>query len=319
MSRIVKPAKVPPPAVRDSHIIPRFYLNHFAGTDKRLLVYRRDIPCRITSTKSLCTERDYFEYDFARQQSMNKHELLLAALEDKAAKLYHKLFASRPLMHDEPAFWAMFIASLFIRTRKVREQMTPRLLDNLKASFFGTENITTMQYELFRQGELHSQEVLNEVASLAYKQMRSNPAFLHFARIEERIANLAPVVAQKSWHTIRAAPGLNFVTSDNPVFSVKLDESGGAYPGYGFAHEDVTIMLPLSPEYLFVASPPSLTWQKIMDEPSTRTINRITVACADRAVFAKRDVPGMQELVDADLNSIIYGQNAYTTAPSKTA
>ena len=316
MSRIVKLTRTQPPLVRDSHIIPRFYLNRFADSGKRLFVYTRNLPCRIQSTKSLCTERDYFEYDFARQKSLNKHEVLLSALEDKAAKTYPKLMSSRPLDGEEPAFWAMFVASLFIRTRKVREQMTPGVLEGLSRSFFGIENITKMQYELFQKGHLHSKEDIYEAASKTYDQMRLMPAFLHFARLEERIANLAPVFTRKIWHTLHAAPGLDFVTSDNPVFSVKLDQQGAAYPGYGFAHDDVTIMLPLSPKFLFVASPPSLVWEKSLDEPSTRTINRIIIACADRAVFARHKITGLQELVDNDLNSIIYGQNAYTTNSS---
>jgi len=110
--------------VRQAHIIPDFYLRKFASNGK-LFVYVRDKAVRTVIVKpgrrvKECRERDYFEYPIDSNWWANKIEDWLSAIEDRASTVYEAIQKNDPLGQEEATTWATFVASLFLRTRKIR-------------------------------------------------------------------------------------------------------------------------------------------------------------------------------------------------------
>jgi Protein of unknown function (DUF4238) len=284
MSLIVKPY-VEPPKVRNSHIIPRFYLNKFADSTKQTFIYEKGRQPRKKSTKTQCLEIDYFEYEIGKEVSNNKHEMIFAGIENLAGKAYAKILRSEPLNQEHLVAWALFVATVFLRSRKVRNQVAPRIMNELKDSYLAPEQIRDMQYELFKHGQLVSEVELSAILQKTWDQINANPAYLQLAGVEKSACNLGVELGKKHWHTLEAAPEKVFVTSDCPVFTWKLIGGGAAFPGYGFGQEDVAIILPLSPKKVFVASPPTISWPKVLDANSTDLFNKAVIQFADKSVF----------------------------------
>jgi hypothetical protein len=181
MSLVLKPTKVEHPKVRNSHIIPRFYLNKFADAQKQTFVYEKARQARKKSTKTQCSEIDYFEYEVGAESSNNRHEIIFSRIEDLAGKAYGNILRGDPLEDQQTTAWALFVATLFLRSRKVRNQVAPRILDQLRDSYLAPEQVKNMQYDLFKLGHLISEGELAATVQKVWSQISSNPAYLQLA------------------------------------------------------------------------------------------------------------------------------------------
>src|ERR1700756_2894622 len=137
---------------RQSHVIPDFYLKKFANGGK-LYAYTRQRPVRAVIVKPKgrvkeCRERDYFEYPIDEKWSANKVENWLASIEDQASSVYSAIQNNQTLEPEEAGIWAVFVAPLFLRTRKVRLQLGPTALQTLIPT--DDSDIRTYQYELLK-------------------------------------------------------------------------------------------------------------------------------------------------------------------------
>jgi hypothetical protein len=162
---------------------------------------------------------------------------------------------------------------------------------------------------------------MGELATImekAWNQINANPAYLQLTGVDQSTCNLAVELGKKHWHTLEAAPERVFVTSDCPVFTLKIDREGAVFPGFGFGREDVTILLPLSPKKIFVASPPTISWHKVLDANTTDLFNKAVIQFADRSVFSVEKSEETRLLVDAEINKIIFGVNAFHLPQSRT-
>ena len=315
MGRIIRSDSIRPPKVRNSHIIPRFYLNKFADSKKHTFVYEKGRQPRRKSTRNQCSEIDYFEYEIGKEVSNNRHEMLFARIEDLAGKAYGKILRAEPLEQEQLTVWALFIATVFLRSRKVRNQVAPRIMDELKTSFLASDNLKDLQYDLFKQGHLVSEKELSAAIEKKWNQLSANPAYLQLAGIDQSACNLGVELGKKHWHTLDAPPGKVFVTSDCPVFTLKLTGGGAAFLGYGFGQEDVAIIFPLSPRKIFVASPPTISWSKVLDVNSINLFNKAVIQFALKSVFSIQECEEIRNLVDSEINKITFGVNAFCPPP----
>jgi len=235
-----------------------------------------------------------------------------------AGKAYSKILRGEPLDQDQITGWALFVATVFLRSRKVRNQMAPRIMAELKDSYLAPEQIRNMQHELFKQGQLVTVGELTATIQKTWNQINANPAYLQLVGVDQSACNLGVELGKKHWHTLEAAPERVFVTSDCPVFTWKLIGGGAAFPGYGFGQEDVAIIIPLSPRKVFVASPPTISWSKVLDAHSTDLFNESLVQFADKSVFSIEKSEKTRILVDEEINKIIFGVNAFSSPKERT-
>lgn len=134
MSRIILTDKK---KVRQQHVISDMYLRKFAVAGE-LFIYEKDrqirrIPVKKGNPIKECRERDYFEYEVNGQKTDNKIENWLAIIETRAADVYPAILDGSQLNDHQRIVWATFVASLFLRTRKVRDQLAPNTLQELSA------------------------------------------------------------------------------------------------------------------------------------------------------------------------------------------
>jgi hypothetical protein len=113
---------------------------------------------------------------------------------------------------------------------------------------------------------------------------------------------------RKSWYTIEAPPDMFFITSDCPVSTVEFVD-GKVLPGVGFGKENAAIFLPLTPRHVFAAS--RVRWADIADPRFVESLNHLTVQFAHRNVYANTDSAALQVLVNAEINQLLFGQNAF--------
>lgn len=315
---ILTSQKVAPPLVQNEHVNPRFYLNKFADSKKQVIVYAKGRVPRRTSTKSQSSEQDYFEYTINGQATENRYENWFQRIETDAAAIYDAIQSGSRLTQVQEGAWAMFLATLFLRSRKVREQMGPRIMKEVESEiFFGDGQIREMQHDLLKQGVLVYGDDLKAKVSQIKQEMRA-PAFGHLAGIEGNARKLADDIFRKRWFVFEAAPGTAFVTSDCPVQTLNVNFADKNFMlGSGFGHPSTAVVLPLSPTRLFLAGPHEMRWaSNVLDRNDVVAFNTATVRFAGRAVYALDNGADIQALVDGEMNQVTYGQNAFV--PSRT-
>jgi hypothetical protein len=105
---------------RREHIVPRLLLARFTDTIGVLWVYAKGKPARASIPDSECIERDFYEYEVNGRKTNNEYEDWLSRVEGDASAVLARLEDRASLAHSEAVIWASFVASLFVRTRKVR-------------------------------------------------------------------------------------------------------------------------------------------------------------------------------------------------------
>lgn len=310
MGRILLTDATPKPRTRKSHIISKLHLCRFTNDSGKLWVYEKDRAPRPSTPRKECSERDYFEFEIDGKSTNNCYEDWFAKTETAAGTVYPKACQQLPLTERERQQWSIFIAQLFLRTRKVRLQVGGRLLRDLEPTF-DTSYVADLQYDLFKQGILIPSVELQTSVRRTWAEMNSNPAFAHLAGIEHSVQNIAAAILSKNWLILDNVSGNELITSDSPVSTVKLTGNQTVLLGQGFFNRTVAVLFPLSPTKLFIASPPDTSWLSSLNADQAGKINEITARFADRNIYARSKSLSVQQLVDTEINQIEFGVNAY--------
>src|SRR5581483_10604448 len=111
---------------RRHHLLPRFYMRSFAGSDGQLVVLTRqaDGEARqpyVTSPENILVERDFYAITDEAGQRSQVVEQGLADLERFASVALRKLLADGLVLDDrERAAWSEFMAVQVTRGRQFR-------------------------------------------------------------------------------------------------------------------------------------------------------------------------------------------------------
>jgi hypothetical protein len=124
---------------------------------------------------------------------------------------------------------------------------------------------------------------------------------------------LAKALAGKVWRVLEAAPGEFFVISDCPVTTFEF-VSGHYYAGPGFGKETTTVVLPMTPKYVFLASSPTGRWKPVGPPEAVHATNLLTVRFGLEKVCAYVNSGDVKALVDAEINRITFGRDAFVPA-----
>ena len=153
------------PLVRNAHIVPRFYLNKFADKSKFVFVYAQVRDSRLRSTKSVSSEEGYFDYTVNGEATANRYETWFQRFETDAAAIYSTIHDGQQITGKNQIIWSSFVATVFLRSRKVREQFGPALNRAMDAENYDSEEkIREMQCELLSQGILvYSEDIRAKV------------------------------------------------------------------------------------------------------------------------------------------------------------
>jgi hypothetical protein len=293
--------------VRDQHIVPQWHLRRFTDANGSLWVYQQNLPVKEGRPKGECWERDFCEYSVKGRSTSNLYENWLGRIENDAARLVDKLLGSPAQIRPSDAvIWASYVASLFLRTQKVRDQKSAAMVEGTQSPDF----IRNIQYRILRDGHLvPAADVRNRVEALR-ASLESPSSYYHLIGLERTTEALGGALMRKSWHILQAPMGKCFILSDCPVTTVELAPDQQK-PGVGFGHALAAIILPVTPQHVFVAAPAISQWKPVVSPRVVDSINRLTVWFADKRVFAHAKSAEIEALVNEEISQIVFGRDAF--------
>lgn len=296
--------------VHFQHTVPRWHLKKFSNPEGWFWRYTRDKPTKRCRPKGECWERDFYEYNVNGKTTNNRYEQWLGRIESDAAALVETLLDQRHLTQREVAIWASYVASLFLRTQKVRSQLSEAMVKKFREQSQAPEFVRGLQHELLKEGYVVFADDLKRGVEQLRGNMEGSPSFYHLSGLEHHTASLGAALAAKTWHVPRAPSGSFFVMSDCPVTTVEIT-GGRVAPGPGFARETTAVILPLTPEHVFVACSGSLPWHSVATPTAVDSTNLLTVRFANKSVYAHVHSPEVKNLVDGEINQITFGKDAF--------
>jgi hypothetical protein len=296
---------------RKQHIVPQSFLSNFTDEKGFLWIYEKDRPIRRGRPEVECLERDFYDYELRGKATGNKYEKWLSQIEGDAAAQFQRLIDRQKLAPYQARIVATFVASLFARTRKVRNQISASMINKFRQQTDDPEFIRNLQYELLQNGELcYAADLEKDVGDLRHA-MESEPSFYHTVGLPRHTAVIAEAILRKNWHTVEAPSGSAFVTSDCPVLTFEVVDQQ-VRPGVGFGKPEAVIFLSLTPSHVFVAS--NLSWAPAGDAKFVNCVNRLTVQFAHRNVYSNSSSGALRALVDDEINQLVFGQNAFVAS-----
>ncbi len=217
--------------------------------------------------------------------------------------MYPAIHAGQPLTGEQQIAWSSFVATLFLRSRKVREQFGPALTRMMDAENYDSqEQLREMQCELLRQGIFIYSEDMRAKVRQTLAEMRA-PAFGQLAGIEDSAKMITKNIIEKErWFILEAAP-LRVRDIGLPGSNVGLERTQSSHnDGQWIWPSEHAIVFPLSPRMLFFAGNGVRWSSKVLSLEDTVKANIATVQFAHRAVYGLSRSAEIQALVDRELN-----------------
>lgn len=294
---------------KKEHIIPRMLLSQFVAADGKLRVYEKDKLLRVSRPENECVESNYFEFEFRGKKTNNKYENWMSQVEGNAAAILKGIMQRRILSRREAEIWATFVAALFGRTRKVKAQVS-NAMSQMGQQQDNPEYVRDLQVALLKHGELHYAKDIQRAVTEIHAAMNADPSYFFVSALPNRVRIIAPDILARDWHTIAAPEGHSFLISDCPVITYKVQD-GRIFTGAGFGDEQTIVLLPVSPNHLFVASPRHVGWPTVFSASGMQNVNRMIVQFAHRNVYANAESEDAQRLVDKEIDTTKFGENAF--------
>jgi hypothetical protein len=292
------------------HKLSQWHLRNFTNANGDLWCYRPNVPAKLRRPKSVCWEFDFYEYELNGYTTRNEYECWFGRIEDDAATRCPAILNRQRLGQKDAAAWATYVASLFIRSSKCRDHIissaTPKFREETRSPDF----IRNLQHNLLKKGMLMPADELRQFVESRRANMEGSASYYHLAAIKETASSLADALMRKTWHTLEAAPGLVFVLGDCPVSTVEF-VGNQVLHGAGFNNENAAILLPLTPQHVFVASPPGRQWRSVMQLEQVAPVNLLSIRYAKDVVLSSVNAPETQALVNAEINQVVFGRDAF--------
>ena len=291
------------------HIVPKMLLSQFVAADGKLRVYEKSKQLRVSRPENECTERYFYEFEFRGKKTNNRYENWLSQVEGNAAVILGGIMQRRILTRQEAEIWATFVAALFGRTRKVKTQIS-NAMSQMGRQQDNPDYVRDLQLALLKHGELHYAEDIQRAVTEIHAAMNADPSYFFVSALPNRVRIIAPDILARDWHTIAAPEGHSFLISDCPVVTYKVQD-GRIFAGAGFGDEKTIVLLPVSPNHLFVASPRHGGWPTVFSASDMQYVNRMIVQFAHRNVYANAESEDVQRLVDKEIDTTKFGENAF--------
>jgi hypothetical protein len=251
-------------------------------------------------------------------------EKILAALETKSAELLPLLnYETYVLSQRDEETLVGHVALTFARTN-ARRGLTAKILDQIRdaykelaadpiwleeqaQAFEGFSGVVTTPGEI----SAATGKVLEKLA----KPEHANDGFVQgLLRLAEGIFR---DLRGKPWQIWEAPEPMQFITTDNPVITLKADTWGAFTPGWGFRTPGVTTIFPISPSRCFVIGESVGAGRRYWRRATARDVNGVNkglIACMDRWAYSAAFSQDIEWLVNNLGGSVTYGVNAFVPA-----
>ncbi len=297
--------------VRQEHIVPSWYLSNFCDLYGQLHVYERGKLPRRGNPDKECRERDFNEFELEGKKTNNLYEDYLSDIETEARPVCDALCTNGVLTRVEQVeVWAAFVASLLIRTRKTRQQMSANTIRQLQTDEERHRFTLHAQLNLAIEGRMLPYDFIRTSVDRVIGSANQNLPYYHLTTMPGRVVTLANAILAAEWKTFVAPEGHVYVTSDAPVSTVELLPNGQVTFGSGLGRNNVAVLLPLNPNKVFMAHQNGWPTNGV---PNPELMNIATVRFGHRNVYASYKSAEVQVLVDTELNGVVFGENAFKT------
>ena len=305
-----------------SHIIPQHYLSHFADGRGRLKVYEKDKLPRLGTPKNEAAENGYFAYQKKSGDTDESMEEILARIEGEGSTALRLL--ANPcyvLFNADKLKLARYIAMLFCRTRarkNASETIGNRLCEATRRIAKNDDVVTNLaqHYTRLVGSEVTPQSVRGSIERvLADAQSPTGSRNYFIQTLLFTAGKILPQIQDKNWQVwLTREPNL-FITSDNPVMTMKQTETGVFSPGWGFSNPGVVTVFPVAATACLAIGaegPPS----RYIPTRYVRETNKLVAMCMHRRVYANphSDEGEVQFLVDSCGGQIRYLENAFVSS-----
>jgi hypothetical protein len=263
-----------------SHFVPKMYLKAWQvthdGRQKQICVYKKGQKPEFRSIRRQVGWREDYYTEEAEKR-------LDRELESKTEPLLNKLIQENALSTTEKIQLSRFLLVLWFRVpfsieglfRDIRKHTLPATLQQLNKLKEALKDLNlpneVFDYERFKSPE-HEKYIYSKL--ILRNKYRQDLAF-----------------ARMHWRVYKAAPGKEFVTSDNPVF---LDRR------IGLGNPNSYFIFPISPQLILEGNftKKSGNYLEPVDVAKTEQLNREIIRNCDQEVYGSINDIAIAKLVD---------------------
>lgn len=312
----------------DNHYVPRLYLKRWAGTHRKVWVYRVLVPnarvplWRYSSIKGIGYHQNLYTRVLAGAEIDEFEDWLALKIETPAEEPIRKATADERLSSDDWECIIRFLAAQDVRTpARLVEFMTrqqaklPALLEEV------LQNVVQKLTEAQRTGKKIERPASGagagfptritkeiepgaEIGTLKVETVVGRSLWLW--SLPRLLTETYKVLRTHHWTIVAPPRGMAWVTSDNPVMKINAYADGRFDFKGGWGNPGTDIMMPLGPKHLLYTRigerPPWIKGDR-MPEPVALQIQRLIVEHAHRYIYAATPDPWIGEIRPRTVNA----------------
>jgi hypothetical protein len=305
----------------NSHIIPNRYLKQFAIQKQNgkhyVWVYEKGKKPHQQTTKNTAYQNGYFAYTLPDGTVEESLEGVLKTMEEDAAdpllSAKSDLFVESEMSRIKLASYAALLYSRSTQKLDWTKRNWIEVNQQLDKEIEDDELAAAMVDHFNRKlGENKPVEWIKQnIKELIQQDSTTVEAKNHF--LEELLNNVQMVkeaLLQRRMRILKAPPGKQFVTSDNPLVTFMPLEHGPFLPGEGF-HKPTTMMVfPIAPNACLFFGGDDPTVRHYVDAEMVDKINEILIASAHHFVFTQTEDAEIQAM-SQHIGTRIFGKTAF--------
>lgn len=307
----------------EHHYVPRFYLKGFTE-NKKLWVYERHQKPRESKPKDEASRPDFYSLDADETGERNDApEKQLARIESIAAPIIRKLVTPHYVLTPEKAAELIFfIALTFVRTPAWREHLNRVAVKAKRDHDIKLAQNKEPFYEMLR--EMDTQKKITEADYEKLRQMflsgdyeleQKSAGFNLWAMFTSGM-QVAEIIAEFQYQAHYAPQGMEFFTSDNPVYTVGPDDEGSMVVGTGFGRPDVRVYFPLNKHACFYMRRGIRTMAILTTSTFVDQANYLTMLTATKNLYTSKCLRRTMLLFNQNGCKVKAGENAFMAEPS---
>lgn len=297
---------------RQQHYVPRFYLSGFAdplvlGREQKevIWVYERGKNPRRSSSKNEAKQRDFYSRGQDGSRNMDV-ETWFGKLEEQVAPIIAGLTRNRRHVTETEKEWlALFIGTMHMRTpaqRRLSEtRVEPFVTKLMKEAAGDSDRFRKFVEEnppLWGDQDYNLEEVRQAIVAGRGDQLMARMDYRLMSMIE--VGKLeAKILLQMNWQTIYSEDQDLFLSSDDPVVSWVADKrTNKLYLRMGLGVPGVNVWFPLCRTVCLRMNKDCESGYGRWINAGIRSVNKMTIMCADRWVYAPKRSKEIKSLFD---------------------
>jgi hypothetical protein len=277
------------------HYIPVFYLKGFTNKNGYLYVYNKyEGSAFESSPRGVAYENHYFSFmtpEGAKDSEMIENHMMF--LEGKFSKIVRKIHNRKALTIDDKMFFALFVASMMVRSPNMRNNIQKSIGEIIKkTNIFIASSKKKFEQLVEKYKRDTGEQTGMDIEDL--RQWAKNPANYEVVVNKQHaiamalalLEDLAKVFYQMKWTFFKATEDYKYMTGDNPLQYFDPTHDPNSPFGVGLANKNIQVSLPLSKEMCAFG-----TWEEKegyfqANNRLVKNFNKMTVAASVKFTFA---------------------------------